>query len=169
MRFRNLFACGTLLAALGAAETAPAAENGFLTRFNGSWAGSGTIVAESVDVLKFSCNATGKPEENQIAIAGNCKAFLGSRNFAARLTFDPASGRYVGTYVGHKVGPARLSGKRRGNVVDLTITWPKPVHGDLKAKMIIENAGKGVLKIMIADEVAPGGPEARTDFVLRQT
>jgi hypothetical protein len=168
MRFKYLVGVGAIVASLGAASPAGAAEINFLSRFHGSWMGSGTVVRESVDLLKFSCSATGKPGQNHIAIAGNCRALLGSRNFAADLSFDPKSGRYTGTYIGHKVGPAKLTGKRKGNVVNLTIIWPKPVHGDLKARMVIENSGSGLLKILIADQLSPDGPEARTAFILKQ-
>jgi hypothetical protein len=81
---------------------------------------------------------------------------------AADITFDPKTGRYSGTYIGAKVGPARVSGVRDGDVVRLVITWPKPVQGDTRASMIIENAGEGRLRIVINDNVLPGGPEQRT-------
>jgi hypothetical protein len=167
MGFKAVVEVG-VVAALLAAGPAGAAEVTFLNRFHGSWMGSGTVVHESVDLLRFSCSATGKHRKNHIAISGNCRAVLGSRNFAADLSFDPRSGRYTGTYVGHKVGPAKLTGRRKGNVVNLTITWPKPVHGDLRARMVIENSGSGVLKILIADRLSPDGPEAMTAFTLKQ-
>ena len=80
-------------------------------------------------------------------------------------TFDPSSGRYTGTYVGSSIGPARLSGKRGGDAVNLTITWPKPVRGDTTAAMTIRNTGNGQLGITIVDEVPAGGPKAQVSSI----
>jgi hypothetical protein len=170
MKSRTLAAVGftCVIAGIAANGPADAAENSFLNRFKGNWSGAGTVTKDALSV-RVSCNAVGQPGENHIVVQGNCGVAIISRQMIADLTFDPASGRYSGTYIGAKVGPAHLSGKRRGNIVDLTITWPKPVNGDTKAKLIIENAGLGSLRIMINDNPAPGAPVARTsDLVLSQ-
>jgi hypothetical protein len=44
--------------------------------------------------------------------------------------------------------------------VVLTVTWPKPVNGDTKATMTIQNSGNGALAITVVDAVHPGGPQA---------
>ena len=138
-------------------------EQAFIDLFGGVWAGSGTI---SSIPLRVSCHATGHPSANRITIEGNCRlAIIGAR-IAADLTFDPVTGGYSGTYIGARVGPARVIGKRSGSVVNLAITWPTPVHGDTKARMIIENAGGGSLRLTIFDNVAPGGSEERTTDVV---
>jgi hypothetical protein len=90
-------------------------------------------------------------------------------HIAADITYDPVSGHYSGTYIGAKVGPARVVGKRSSNVVDLAITWPRPVHGDTKARMTIENAGDGRLRLTIFDNVIAGGPEERTTDVIMKS
>ena len=65
---------------------------------------------------------------------------------------------------------ARLYGKRSGDAVILTITWPKPVNGDTKATMTIRNDGNGRLAITVTDKVAPGGPNAQvTRLALNQS
>jgi hypothetical protein len=164
----------TLLAALGfaaflGAASAPvhAAERTFLDRFLGSWSGTATVI-DNDRPMNVSCRITGTPDDNHISIRGRCNAGIMSRAISAELTFDPKTGRYSGTYVGDDVGPARLSGKRSGNTVRLTITWPRPVNGDTVAKMTIVNTGNGTLKITLDDKPATGSMVARTDFVLSQ-
>ncbi len=159
------FAC---VLAVAASAPASAAESSFLSRFKGNWTGAGTVTKDALSV-HVSCSAVGEPGDNHIVVQGNCGIAMISRPMIADLTYDPASGRYSGTYIGAKVGPARLSGKRNGNVVELTITYPKPVNGDTKATLVIENAGAGSLRIMINDRPAPGAPMERTsDLVLSQ-
>ncbi len=156
----------TLLAGATLAP-AQAAERPFLDRFLGSWSGSATVI-DNDRPMNVTCQVTGAPDDNHISIKGHCNAGFISRAISADLTFDPKSGRYTGTYIGDDVGPAHLSGKRSGNTVQLTITWPKPVNGDTVAKMTIVNTGNGELKITLDDKPAAGSMVARTDFVLSQ-
>jgi hypothetical protein len=148
--------------------TANAAEAEYLGLFNGTWSGGGTVVKGSIP-WQVSCQAIGQPGENHIVITGDCSVAIINVPISADITYDPDTGLYSGTYIGAKVGPAHLSGKRSGNVVNLTITWPKPVNGDTRAQMIIENDGRGELRIVVTDNTAPGGPELTThDLVLSQ-
>ncbi len=93
-------------------------------------------------------------------MGGKCGAFIFSREISADIHYDPETGRYAGVYIGSSIGPARLSGRRVGDAIVLTITWPKPVNGDTSATMTIRNAGDGALIITVADQLHPGGPEA---------
>jgi hypothetical protein len=159
---------GLALAAAVPMVASAAEEGDYINRFGGSWSGAGKVVRGDIP-FEVTCNATGKPGDNQITIEGNCGLAIAQMRIAADIAFDPASGRYSGTYVGAKVGPARVSGKRSGDVVNLTITWPQPVNGDTKAQMRIENAGGGNLRIIVNDNVEPGGPNKLThDLVLSQ-
>ncbi len=146
---------------ISAVRPAFAGEDVFLARFGGSWSGSGTVQKNAeTNPWHVNCRATvGHPSANQISLRGICTAALiVSRDIGAALTYDPASGIYRGVYTGATVGPARLVGKRAGNRIDLTITWPKPVNGDTTARMIIFNEGNGSLRIVVSDKLAPGGP-----------
>jgi len=117
--------------------------------------------------LKPGCRATGERGVNHMTIEGTCSVFIISVRIGADITHDPASGSYSGTYIGAKVGPAAVVGKRSGDTVDLAITWPEPVYGDTSARMAMENTGDGSLRLTIFDNVAPDGPEVRTtDIVL---
>jgi hypothetical protein len=170
---RNVVRAGAVFGAVALALfsfTAGAVPNEeeYLGLFGGTWSGGGTVVKGSVP-WQVSCRATGQPTPNHIVIKGDCNVAIISVAISADITFDPASGSYSGTYVGAKVGPAHLSGKRSGNVVNLTITWPKPVNGDTRARMVIENDGHGDLRIVVKDNTTPGGPQVTThDLALSQ-
>jgi len=148
-----------------------AAEREFLNRFQGSFSGGGTVHLSSMKgPNKVTCTLSGRPSENGISISGTCGVAGFSKSVGANLRYNPATGRYTGTYVGASVGAARLSGKRRGNSVVLTITWPRPVNGDTKATMTISNSGRGSLAITVTDEIEPGGARAKvTQLALNQS
>ena len=151
--------------------SAYAAESDFLQRFEGSWSGSGTVSRnEAENPNNVQCTMAGNASATGISMNGTCRAaVIFSRNISADIRYDPGSGRYSGTYVGSTIGPARLSGRRKGDAVVLTITWPKPVRGDTKAIMVISNPGNGQLGITVTDEIQPGGPKAQvTRLALRQ-
>ena len=100
---------------------------------------------------------------------GNCRAaviFTGP--VGADLTYDPRTGTYRGTYTGSRIGPARLTGTRRGDAVHLRIDWPRPVNGDTQTTMVIRNDGRGALRITVADNLSPGGPIQQTSEIVLQ-
>jgi hypothetical protein len=136
-------------------------ETDFFGRFAGSFAGSGEVKRNArANPNQVKCTLTGRPSADGVTISGQCGAAIFSREVSAEIRLDPATGAYTGTYVGASAGPAKLWGRRRGDQVVLTITWPKPVNGDTKATMTIRNAGDGKLAIVVTDEVHPGGPKA---------
>ncbi len=166
MRHRILLAVALTAGPLASAP-AFAAEDGFIDRFDGSWGGGGVVMRnEDSGPTKVNCSLSGEGENNQINIAGSCRAYLiFTRNVRVDVVYDPASDRYSGTYVGSKIGTARLSGKRHGDQVDLTLTWPKKVMGDTTAKMTIINSGNGQLRVLVNDKVG-GGVRPVTDLAL---
>jgi len=148
-----------------------AAEIDFLSRFEGSFSGGGTVERSATEnPNQVTCTFNGQSSETGVTMSGECGAFIFSKQIRADLQFDPSSGRYSGTYVGSSIGPAGLSGKRSGDSIVLTITWPQPVNGDTKATMTIRNAGNGRLAITITDRLQPGGPSAHvTQLALNQS
>ncbi len=157
-----------LVAPLGAPLGAAAEEGAYIDRFGGSWSGGGIVIRNDMS-FDVTCKASGQPGDNRITIEGDCGIAIARMRIAADITYDPATGRYSGVYTGARVGPARVSGTRSGNVVNLTITWPQPVNGDTRAAMRIENAGGGNLRIVVSDNDEPGGPDKLThDLLLSQ-
>jgi hypothetical protein len=161
----------TALAGLCMPAVADAAERDFLNRFQGSFSGGGTVQRNADEAPnQVTCTLTGQPSQNGVSMSGQCGAFIFSKQIRADLRYDSATGRYSGVYVGSSIGPAGLSGKRQGDAVVLTITWPQPVNGDTKATMTIRNSGNGRLAITVTDRVAPGGPSAHvTQLALNQS
>ena len=161
MKSRFALASAFLLALVSLPAAAVAPEEDFIGRFGGNWSGSGTIIKGDVP-FQVSCRASGQPGPNQVAIEGSCSVAIASMKIAADVVFDPATSRYSGIYIGAKVGPAQVSGKRSGNVVHLTVNWPAPVNGQMKAQLAIENAGNGRLRIMLIENIASDGGQVTT-------
>jgi hypothetical protein len=162
---------GTFLA-IATATVAPAAiqagEGDYIGLFGGVWSGTG-IVLNDAKPWNVTCKATGQPGMNHLTIQGSCGLFLISVPISADVSYDPKSGRYSGTYVGGDMA-AKITGKRRGDTVDFTMTWAKPINGDgdINARMTIVNSGKGDLRIVI-DNLKKSGPEERaSDLRLSQ-
>ncbi len=173
MRFPTprLAAIVLAVATMSMAVPSNAAEWDYLSRFEGSFSGSGLVQRNAAErPNQVTCTLTGQPSHTGVSMSGKCGAFIFSRNIHADIRYDAASGRYTGVYEGSAIGPARLSGKRSGDSVVLTITWPKPVNGDTKATMTIRNDGNGQLAITVTDKVSPGGPSAHvTQLALNQS
>lgn len=147
------------------------AEREFLSRFGGSFSGGGTVQRSAEKAPdRVTCSLKGEPSASGISISGRCGMGGFSKQISADLRFDPATGRYSGTYIGASIGAAGLSGRRRGDNVVLTITWPRPVNGDMQATMTIRNSGNGRLGITVVDELQPGGARAKvTQLALNQS
>ena len=147
---------------------AQSAENDFLERFRGQWSGSGRVQREGTSQPRqVTCSVTGTLAENRISAQGTCRAALiFSRLIGVDLAYDPRSGTYRGTYTGSRIGPARLSGTRSGDTVNLRIEWPRPVNGDTQAAMVIRNDGQGTLRITVADNLTPGGSIQQTSEIV---
>jgi len=154
------------IAALSFGGPAQAQESDFLNRFEGTFKGGGSVSRnETENATKVNCTMMGTASESSLSMGGTCRAaVIFSRKISADLAVD-SSGRYTGTYVGSSIGPASLSGKRNGDSVNLTITWPKEVRGDTKAAMTIQNSGNGQVSITITDEVPAGGPQQQVSNI----
>ena len=146
---------------LAAAATGAAAEEEFLKRFDGQFAGQGGVrTAADADPWKVKCKVNGASSESSVSLDGSCTAAaIVTRKIGADLKVD-SSGVYRGTYVGSKIGPAALSGRRQGDSVVLNVTWPKPVNGDTKATMIITSTANG-FTFAVDDLNRPGGSPVR--------
>ena len=148
-----------------------AAEWDYLSRFAGSFAGGGTVQRNAEEnPSQVTCQFVGQPSETGVSMTGKCGAFIFSKQIRADLSYDAATGRYSGSYIGSSIGPARLSGKRTGDAIVLTITWPRPVNGDTKATMTIRNTGNGRLAITVTDRLSPSGANTHvTQIALNQS
>lgn len=146
--------------ALAAAPALAQSEADFASRFDGSWSGGGTVRTSATSSDRnVKCTVTGSSTATSVDVNGSCRAaVIVTRKIGASIKLDPATGRYTGTYIGSTIGPARLSGRRNGDRVNLVVTWPKPVNGDTTANMTITNAGNGQFSFVVTDRASPGGP-----------
>lgn len=144
---------------------AQSGETEFLERFAARWTGGGTVLRDAdrnPKSLNVSCSLDRSQNAKRINVNGSCRAaLLFTRPFGASLTFDPATGRYNGTYIGANSGPASLSGRRSGDSLNLTVTWSKPINGDRTAHLTIRNDGR-TLAIRLVDKAGAAGPEVTT-------
>ncbi|GAU80310.1 hypothetical protein BIWAKO_00196 [Bosea sp. BIWAKO-01] len=161
-------ACLCCILAAFACNPARAAESDFLERFRGDWSGSGKVQRDGGSQPRHvTCSIMGRPTDNRISAQGSCRAYLiFVRPVAIDVTYDPRSGTYRGTYTGARIGPARLSGTRSGDALNFRIEWPRPVNGDTQAAMVIQNDGRGILRITILDNLTPGGPILQTSEII---
>ena len=161
-------ACLCCLLVVLVCNPARAAESDFLERFRGDWSGSGKVQRDGGSQPRHvTCSIMGRPTENRISAQGSCRAYLiFVRPVAIDVTYDPRSGTYHGTYTGARIGPARLSGTRSGDTLNLRIEWPRPVNGDTQAAMVIQNDGRGILRMTVADNLTPGGPILQTSEII---
>lgn len=153
--------------ALGTSAAA-ASEEDYLTRFEGSFSGKGQVrTSAEGSPYNVTCSVSGNVTANTLNLDGTCRAMaVVSRKIGADLKVSP-DGTYSGTYIGSKIGPAAIKGRRAGDKVILTVNWPKPVNGDQTATMIISNTGNG-FSFAVEDEKEPGGPVVRMTQVSLQ-
>jgi hypothetical protein len=114
------------------------------------------VTPRIIPAAGHDCSLGQSQGTNTIRVNGTCRALIFTRPFGANLTYDPASGRYRGTYVGANSGPATLSGKRSGDALKLTVT-----NGDRTAHLTIRNDGRN-LAIQMMDNAGAGGPVMTT-------
>jgi len=164
VQFLRLFGFAAVLMS-SAGNASAASKQAFIDLFDGAWAGSGTVIEGAVP-WQVNCSAIGLSTTNRLIIEGICTVSILSVPIAADIRYDPASGRFRGTYIGARVGPAYVSGKSQGNAIILAVTWPAPVNGDTKARMTIVNTGDK-FRLTLLDNATPGGPEqVMSDVIL---
>jgi hypothetical protein len=145
------------------------ADTNFLSRFQGSYSGSGTVQREQDSSPRnVTCRVTGRtPSSNDIEIAGSCRAaVIVTRQIGASIRYDPDSQRFSGTYTGASRGPAQLrNGRLQGSTLVFDLVYPQVVHGDRNAVMRITNSGNGQFTMQVTDQV-DGKPQQTSNVTL---
>jgi hypothetical protein len=103
-----------------------------------------------------------------LSLQGTCRAYLIiARSISANLAWDLLSGRVTGTYMGSRVGTARLTARQTRANFDLTVDWPKPLYGDTTAQMKVASLDPNRFRILVTDRIGVNGPvRATTDLTL---
>ena len=143
-----------------------AAQTGYFSRYDGAWQGGGMVKLDDIPApLNVSCSVKGNQgSQRSFTLAGKCRALLVmSRAIGARIAVDPASGLYTGVYTGSSSGPAKLVGKRKGDILELEVTWGRKIYDDNKARMLIRNSGGKTFRMQVVDQIA-GKPVTVSDL-----
>lgn len=145
---RMTVAAACLMAGLAHAN---ADETGFLRSLEGSWAGKGVVkIRVTSPTIHVSCKFKSTTSTNSLLLDGDCRGLLVfTRHFSASLKADGAT--YSGSYTGSATGPAGLKGVRQGSMINLGITWAKPVNGDRKAIMTVQKNGADGMTLTTTD------------------
>lgn len=144
------------------AQPTSAAEPAFLLSMGGKWTGKGSFrVNTKAPAVSVSCSFAARSSTATLTLDGNCRGMvLVSRTIGVRLKAEGQ--RYGGTYIGSRTGPAALSGRRQGDVLNLGIRWAKPVNGDRNAEMRVEKLGRDAMRIVTIDKDATTGKSVVT-------
>ncbi|TCL68155.1 hypothetical protein EV286_10982 [Rhizobium sp. BK251] len=154
-----------MIALVLAASPAHADEAAFLGSLQGSWAGSGSVkIRINSTPVNVTCTFNSQTSKTELSLNGTCRGFvLISRSLGADLKFNGA--RYSGIYVGPNGGKAGLSGNRQGNVINLTIRWPKEVNGDRTARLMLQKTGADGMMLTTTDNDPSSGRNVVTSQI----
>jgi len=157
---------GCLLAtSLAFSGGAHAAEAEFLKSLEGNWTGKGTVkVRADSKPVNVSCKFNSDAGGTSLSLDGNCTGLVVfTRAISADLKTSGAS--YSGSYVGAGTGPAGLNGSRKGNAINLGISWAKEVNGDRMAQMTIEKVGDNGMRLTTVDKDPKTGASVVTSRI----
>ncbi|ODT21084.1 MAG: hypothetical protein ABS35_18390 [Kaistia sp. SCN 65-12] len=146
-----------VLSFVAAILPAVAAENDFLSSLEGNWQGSGFVrLRPEGELINVSCSLNNEANGASISMGGVCRAkAVFSRHIGVDLQASGA--RYLGSYVGSRRGPARLSGARSGNLLTLQVRWPDNGSGPRTASMQVETAGAGHMRLVTTEKHPDNG------------
>jgi hypothetical protein len=153
-----------------AATQAHADEASFLSSFQGSFAGKGTVkVTTDAPTVNVSCTFNSGATSTSLSLDGSCRGLiLVTRAISADLKSSGA--KYTGTYVGSRTGPAQLAGSRSGNAINLGIHWAKEVNGDRNAQLTVEKTSGNGMRLTVTDVDPKTGQSVVTSRIdLRRT
>jgi hypothetical protein len=151
-----LFAAALASAAM-LSGNAYAAEEDFLKSIEGNWTGGGKVLRKlGGENVSVTCNMKSDAQASSFSMGGSCRALLVvTRGFNAKVKTSGNS--YSGTYVGVSGKPSTLSGSRKGNTINLNVTWANEMYGDRKATMTIQKVGNDGLRIRTIDRDPSSG------------
>lgn len=145
--------------------TVAAAEFDFLKSLSGNWNGAGTVLTRiGSNPINVNCSFATTAGASDFSMKGNCRGLLVIRR-AVSADLTVSGDRYTGTYVGPSGLPSALSGSRRGNAINLSVRWPRPVNGDRNANMTIEKVGAEGLRLRTIDRDPTTGKTVVTSSI----
>ncbi|WP_245267695.1 hypothetical protein [Rhizobium sp. 2MFCol3.1] len=114
--------------------------------------------------INLSCSFQSKANGEALSMDGKCTGMLVvSRAVSAQLR--AAGGNYAGRYIGPSGRVSSLSGARRGDAIELGVTWSRIVNGDRSATMTIQRSGANALRIRTVDKDPASGKQVVTSEI----
>lgn len=135
MRMATILGTGLTAALLATSGVAHAGESSYFRNVQGSWAGSGKIVAGKYKNTRFTCRFEGtRPGRVGMKIAGTCRVGLFSQRMSAVITKSGSS--YRGTFLDGAKGKGMdiVSGRLRGDKLVVGIKR-KQLNGTMVANL----------------------------------
>lgn len=144
---------------------APAMADESAADITGKWKGTGYVQKDETSrPVKVRCAIEGDESGDKISFEGVCRAMLiMKRDIGAWLTRSGES--FTGTYKGADAGIAQLDGREtEPNRLELTMTFPRLVHTDDKAVMMIVRPDDDSFTITTTD-IMKSGEEVVTSSI----
>ncbi|WP_411034054.1 hypothetical protein [Shinella sp. BYT-45] len=147
---------------------AQASEEQFLNTLEGQYEGQGRVRLRTDKApIDVSCTFNSETSSGSLSLNGRCRGLLVvSRAVGADLQIK--GNTYRGSYLGAGSGPASLSGKRKGNTLNLTIRWAKEINGDRRANLSVAKVGDSGLTLTTTDKDPASGKTIVTSEIVLQ-
>lgn len=145
-----------------------ASEERFLSSLEGKYSGGGEVrLRTNRKPITVTCTFTSTTSAAALSLKGRCRGLLViSRGVDVDLKVT--GGTYRGSYIGAGSGPASLSGRRKGEALNLAIGWAKKVNGDRRANLSLAKAGNGGLTLTTTDRDPSSGKMVTTSRITLQ-
>lgn len=160
-----VLACCALM--LPSAE-ANASEERFLGGLEGAFAGQGKVrLRTNKAPINVNCTFTSSASGNSLSLKGRCRGLLVVSR-AVGVNLKTSGGTYRGSYTGAGSGTASLSGRRKGDTLNLAIGWAKEVNGDRHANLSVAKVGDNGLTLTTTDRDPSSGKTVTTSRITLQ-
>ena len=145
-----------------------ASEEQFLSGLKGQYVGQGQIrLRTNKAPININCKFTSTTSASSLSLKGRCRGLLVVSR-AVGVDIKSSGGSYRGSYTGAGSGTASLSGRRKGNTLNLAIGWAKEINGDRRANLSVAKAGKNGLTLTTTDRDPASGKMVTTSRITLQ-
>lgn len=145
-----------------------ASEERFLDSLAGDYAGQGQVrLRTDRKPITVSCTFASTTSGDSLSLKGRCRGLVVVSR-AVGVDLKVSGGTYRGSYIGAGSGPASLSGRRKGEALNLTIGWAKKVNGDRRANLSVAKAGNDGLTLTTTDRDPSSGKMVTTSRITLQ-
>lgn len=123
-------------------------ETDFLAQFQGTWSGTGRVLAGPDRGIDFKCALNGKPSRTGVKISMDGKCSIGrlSARMGASIKYSAGVQKYIGRFMGGARGDGMdIYGDRRGNTLKLRLS-----RGTTQGSMDLLLQKKDLMRVIIS-------------------